>query len=191
MKPLRIVSFGTSLSAGGGWQADLRARLQHELHSDVEVLIHARPGASSAWGVASVADVVALDPDLVLIEFAINDASILRGVSLGQSRANLLCMVTALQAAAPGRQILLMTMNPALGLKGLVRPLLGRYYGLCRQLATELGLGFVDLHQQWAELPRGELRQAIPDGLHPTPEAGKQVIVAPLARAIACLLDAA
>jgi lysophospholipase L1-like esterase len=191
MPALRVVSFGTSLSAGGGWQVDLCARLQRELARDVAVMIHAKPGASSAWGVQTVANVAALNPDLVLLEFAINDASLLRGVSLGQSQANLVQMVTALQSNAPRRQIMLMTMNPAFGMKGMVRPLLGRHYALCRQVATDLQLGFVDLGAEWAKLPARELRHAIPDGLHPTPEAGRKVIVPPLAQAIVDLIRSA
>jgi acyl-CoA thioesterase-1 len=191
MQAFRVVSFGTSLSAGGGWQADLCARLQSELGRDVEVLIHAKPGASSAWGVETVAKVAALDPDLVLLEFAINDASLLRGVSLGQSRTNLARMVTALQSEAPGRQIMLMTMSPAFGLKRMVRPLLSHYYGLCRQVATDLDLTFIDLGSEWAKLPAGELRRAIPDNLHPTPEAARNVIVPPLAEAIVRLIRSA
>ncbi|HEV7719084.1 MAG TPA: SGNH/GDSL hydrolase family protein [Arsenicitalea sp.] len=191
MQAFRIVSFGTSLSAGGGWQADLCARLQSELGRDVEVLIHAKPGASSAWGVETVANVAALDLDLILLEFAINDASLLRGVSLAQSRANLARMVAALRAEAPGRQIMLMTMSPPFRLKRLVRPLLGRYYALCRQVAIDLQLDFIDLRSEWAKLPASELRRAIPDNLHPTPEAARKVIVPPLAEAIVGLVRSA
>jgi lysophospholipase L1-like esterase len=154
-------------------------------------LIHAKPGASSAWGVETVAKVAALDPDLVLLEFAINDASLLRGVSLGQSRTNLARMVTALRSEAPRRQIMLMTMSPAFGLKRMIRPLLGRYHGLCRQVAIDLQLGFIDLGAEWAKLSTGELRRAMPDGLHPTPEAGRKVIVPPLAQAIVDLIRSA
>ncbi|MDB5560728.1 MAG: family esterase protein [Hyphomicrobiales bacterium] len=182
---MRIVSFGTSLSAGGGWQAGLRARLREELGADIQVLIHAKPGANSDWGVETLPNVLELEPDLVVIEFAINDASLLRGVSLARSRANMVNLVMALQAGAPERKIVLMTMNPAFGLKRMVRPLLGQYYALCEQLATELRVGFADLRPAWAALP--EVRRAIPDGLHPTPEAARSVIVPGLSEVIVAM----
>jgi len=181
----RIVSFGTSLSARGGWQVDLVARLAALFGLDAQIAIHAKPGANSDWGVESVAAVAALDADIVLIEFAINDASLLRGMSLARSRRNLISIVETLQAGAPERRLVLMTMNPALGLKRLIRPRLDSYYRICVQVATELGLEIADLRQSWTGFSQDQLRRAIPDGLHPLPDAASRVIIPRLVEVIA------
>ena len=127
MNGLHIVSFGTSLSARGGWQADLAAQLRERLNSEIEISIIAQPGANSDWGIDNVARVAALQAQVVPIEFAINDASIVRGLSLASSRDNLAAIAAALRAVAPHPRLVLMTMNPAHGLRGAARPLLDRY----------------------------------------------------------------
>ena len=181
---LRLVSFGTSLSARGGWQAALAARLRERLEADATIAIHAKPGANSDWGVANAATVAALDADIVLIEFSINDASLLRGVSLSRSRENLRKIVATLKASAPSPRLVLMTMNPALGLKRLVRPRLDAYYAVYLQVAAELGLGVAHLYQAWAALSPRQLRRAIPDGLHPLPDPAADIIVPALTQLI-------
>lgn len=186
---LRLVSFGTSLSARGGWQPALAAVLCDRLGADAEIIIQAKPGANSEWGVANAATVAALGADIVLIEFSINDASLLRGVSLPRSRENLGKIVTTLKAGAPSRRLVLMTMNPAHGLKWLVRPRLAAYYAIYRQMATECGLEFADLHQAWTTLSSRQLRRAIPDGLHPLPDAAAGIIVPALSEVIAKIDD--
>ena len=127
MTVLHIVSFGTSLSAHGGWQADLAAQLRQSLKSEIEISIIAQPGANSDWGIANVARVAALEAQIVLIEFAINDASVVRGMSLARSRDNISRIATALRSGEQQPRLLLMTMNPAHGLRGAARPLLDRY----------------------------------------------------------------
>ena len=51
-------------------------------------LSHRTGGATSAWGLDQVDVVIAKAPDLIVLEFAINDADLGRGLSLAESRDN-------------------------------------------------------------------------------------------------------
>src|SRR5690606_22540723 len=77
---LRIVVVGTSLTARYNWPDRLETALMGCLDQPVEVETLARAGASIAWGTRQAATVLELKPDLVLIEFAINDADLRDGV---------------------------------------------------------------------------------------------------------------
>jgi acyl-CoA thioesterase I len=170
-EPIRIVAFGTSLTARQDWQDELAVQLDD--CAPVEVTTIARGGANSDWAVENLPRVAAARPAIVLIEFAVNDASLLHGVSLEQSRANTEAILAAL--AASGAQPMLMTMNPAHGVRLLSRPWLADYYRLYREIAAERGAILIDLTPVWDA--RGDFSNAIPDGVHPSAEAAREVIV--------------
>ena len=115
--------------------------------------------------------VVAARPDIVLVEFAVNDADIRLGVGLEQSRANALRIVGELKRQCPGARICLMTMNPVLGVKALLRPMLGAYYDAWRAAAVESRVELIDIYPIWRRQPAARLRAMIPDGAHPTDAA--------------------
>jgi lysophospholipase L1-like esterase len=114
--------------------------------------------------------IVATCPDVVLIEFSLNDASWLKGVSLRQSRRNTEEIVARLLGALPLTTIYLMTMNPVYGLRRWIRPRLKAYYDLYGELAKGLWVGHIDSRPAWNRLTRPQLTIAIHDGLHPIPE---------------------
>jgi lysophospholipase L1-like esterase len=186
---LAIVAFGTSLTARGDWQADLADRLGACTDAVVEVHTIALGGANSNWALEHLDEVVALSPDVVLVEFSINDASLLHGVSAHQSRANTERIITSLQALIPHVKVVLMTMNPASGLRWLSRPFLDDFYRIYRDLAEERRVALADLAPRWEVYDGREL--AMPDGLHPTPEAARAVIVPELLQLLGCRSDAA
>jgi lysophospholipase L1-like esterase len=178
--PIKIVAFGTSLTANGGWQDELARRLGACRDGPVELETVALPGANSQWALETIDEVVAKDPDIVLIEFSMNDASLLHGVSTDQSRTNTEAIILRLQAAIPRVQVVLMTMNPAAGLRAMTRPFLGDFYRIYREIAAEHHVPLADLTTRWeadAQWP-----EALPDGLHPTPESARAVIVPELLR---------
>ena len=109
--PLRIVAFGTSLTAPPGWPEALVAQLETCLGRPVVLTRVAGPGQGTAWALAQTDRVIAARPDLVLIEFAINDADLLDGIGLAASRANHGRLLDALAAGLPRAQMVLMTMN--------------------------------------------------------------------------------
>jgi acyl-CoA thioesterase-1 len=181
--PIRVVAFGTSLTARQEWQAEVVTRLDDSCAA-IEIITVAKGGMNSDWAVDMLPQVVAERPALVLIEFAVNDASLLHGLSSQQSRTNTETIVDTLANA--GARPLLMTMNPARGLNGLSRPWLADAYQLYRDIAGERGVTLIDLAPLWEA--RGDLDALIPDGVHPTADAARDVIAPTVAEALQPLL---
>lgn len=175
-RPLRITLLGTSLSHGEIWPDSLRRALQARLNQPVDLSIMARPGAGSRWGRDQARRAAERAPDWVLIEFAINDADIRDGQSLAGARRSHAALVQDLRALQPQADIVLLTMSPAQGLRGLLRPRLGAHYRQYRELAATLDLGLVDLYPRWRALP-GATRGLQADGLHPDPQTAADLIV--------------
>ncbi len=180
--PIRIVAFGTSLTARQEWQADVVARLA--ACAAVEIVTIAKSGMNSDWAVEMLPQVVAETPAIVLIEFAVNDASLLHGVPGERSRANTETIIDMLVSA--GTRPILMTTNPAHGARFLSRPWLADYYQLYRDIAVERGVTLIDLAPLWEA--RGTLDVAIPDGVHPAPDAARELIAPAVAEALRPLL---
>lgn len=177
--PARIVAFGTSLTHDEPWTADLAARLSACFGTEVQVIAIAGPGQGSAWGLDQVSRVIAEAPDLVLVEFAINDARIRNGASLARSRAQHDAILDAVSEVPA----VLMTMSPVRGPEQwLKRWRLPAYYRLYGDLAEDRGLGLIDLYSRWRAEPE---RFDAPDGLHPGGAAAAGLIGPVVTRAIA------
>ncbi|WP_424991082.1 SGNH/GDSL hydrolase family protein [Fluviibacterium sp. S390] len=182
-RPARILAFGTSLTARGSWPEDLADTLTACLGHPVQMTRVAQSGMGSAWALEQLDRVVAARPDLVLLEFSINDADLLDGVSRRTSRARHAALLAALTRDLPDTRVLLMTMSPVTGVvRHLQRPWLGAYYGIYRDLADEQGVGLADLFPRWRAAP-ADLRD-LPDGLHPAPGKTAQLAVPVLAQMI-------
>lgn len=180
--PLTMGVLGTSLSRGAAWPAEAAAALAQCRGAPVDVVVAARPGATSLWGIDALDGLLAHAPDLVLIEFAINDAAVLRGVSLARSRRaheELLSRVSA-SGAAP----VLLTTSGAWGMNALERPGLEAYFDLYRRIAAARGARLIDIAPLWDALAPSAAAKASPDGLHPTQEAVRAVAGDALARAL-------
>ncbi|GGE01143.1 hypothetical protein GCM10011390_19980 [Aureimonas endophytica] len=175
--PLHIVAFGTSLTARGGWQPDLRQALAACLGRDVAITTVARSGSTSAWALANVETVVAARPDIVLVEFSVNDAALDRLTTPGRSRAAMAAVLGRLREGLPDARVFSMAMNPIHGLRGLMRPFLDSYVEAHRRIAAGLGQGFIDFRPFWAEFSDAALARMIPDGAHPQPEAASAIMV--------------
>lgn len=167
---------GTSLTARPGWADRLAAALAPCLPAAPEVTRIAEPGAGSAWGLAQAGRVAAARPDLVLVEFAINDADIFDGVSLASAAAQHRALAAALRAAHPAPVLGLMTTGPATGPRGWTRPRLAAHYAQYRGLAAELGTGLLDLYPRWRALAP-DARGLDADGLHPDPAAAAALVL--------------
>lgn len=187
--PVSIIVFGTSLTANYDWPDVLGDRLGFCLQRSVSVTAVARAGQGSGWalseGLAQIKEQAAAD--LIIAEFAINDADILDGVWLKDSRRQHDALIGQLRdVLAPGGGILLMTTNPVEGLvRHLQRPRLMGYYGLYPQLAETHDLGLADLTPRWQAAMAAADGSLFQDGLHPTQAAARAVIVPALAEQIA------
>lgn len=179
---LQIVVLGTSLSHREIWPTALAEALTACWGHPVPMTVIARPGAAVDWGLTQVAQVAGAQPDIVLVEFAINDADLRDGHSLGAARRLHGQLLTELQTALPEAAIVLMTMSPAHGLRGLMRPRLGAHYLQYRTLAETYDVGLIDLFPHWLALPRAA-RGLQADGLHPDPQVAADLI-APKAAAV-------
>ncbi len=183
-EPLLVSALGTSLTAPGAWLESLSAALEPLLNRPVRTLNFARVGATSRWGLRIVDQVSQARPDIAIVEFASNDAALHRHVPLGESRANITQIIHALKGASSKTRVYLMTMSPLIGLRGLLRPRLARYYELYPVLAAGERVGFIDNRPAWKALSRAELRRALPDGSHPTREFALSITLANVVRAI-------
>ncbi len=181
----KIVTFGTSLTARGGWQLPLQEALTKCLKVPVLVDSVARSGATSEWALEKIGDVIAAKPDIVLVEFYANDAALNRFMTVERSRQNMATILGQLKQQLPHARIIVMGMNPIFGIRGFIRPFINSYIDAHHQLANEMALDFYDNRPAWAELSPDELSAAIPDGSHPLPEAASAVIVPGLTQEIA------
>lgn len=183
---LRIAVLGTSLSARASWPGEVERLLEHCLGRGVDMIRLAKPGATSDWGVAQGVEIGAFQPDLVIVEFAINDGDLLDGLSRSRSKANHEALITAVKAR--GAAVLLVTTNPVGRLATLKRPLLPVYHDIYLSLARAMGTGLFDGERRWRQFPGW--RAALPDGVHPDPAVEAQLFAAPMAGLIAWALGA-
>lgn len=183
-RPSKIVAFGTSLTARGGWQGPLAERLTSCLGWSVVVDTVAKSGAPSSWGLGHVDDVIRLKPDVVLVEFYANDAALNRFTSVSTSSDTIGALFSSLRHGLPKARIIAQIMNPVSGLAGMARPYFGLYIDAHLRQARANGVDIIDHRKRWMSLSGNQLAKAIPDGLHPTPEAAASIIVGPLAAKI-------
>ncbi len=171
--PARVVLLGTSLFRRGAWPEDLQQQLSACRAAPFSVDRVAKSGAASDWGREQLQQIQ--NGDIVVIGFAQNDASLLRGMGLRKSRANHVHMITALQAK--GATVVLSTLSPAYSWRGLTRLGLPAYQNMYRALSSEMAVHLSDDAQAWEAIEHADIKTYIPDGLHPTDGAMRAVTV--------------
>ena len=186
-KKQTVVVYGTSLSHTAEWPKALKEYLDQQFPGQVNFINSASSGKESNWGVANLAKrVLTNQPDLVFIEFSINDAATKHNISTEKSAANLDRIVKALRQQNPQVDIVLQTMStvwdspaePPDRAAAKARPHLDDYYEVYRKYAREHGLPLVDHYPSWLKLQQedeGKYKQWLPDGTHPIPEASLAV----------------
>lgn len=174
-----IVTYGTSLTDGAAWVKDLKARLE-EKYPGLATVINSGKGAMwSQWGVENLSErVLSHRPDMVFIEFAINDAYLPYETTLDQCRNRLEAMIDRILEVNEKCDIVLMTMNPPVGASLEVRPIFNEYYDVYRSVAKEWDLPLIDHFVAWnailTENPE-QFHQWVPDNIHPIAEGSLAV----------------
>ncbi len=187
-KQQTVVTYGTSLTAGGCWVAQLQQALNANYPSLVTVINSGQGAMWSKWGLDNLdTRVIAKKPDTVLIEFAINDAYLDYRTSVTEARSNLTNMIDRIVSSEPDTEIILMTMNPPIGIHFERRPRIKDYYQMYRDVAKERKLQLIDLDANWEpilEANRDQFVKYIPDGIHPGPEGCAKVIAPTILKAL-------
>ena len=182
----RVIVYGTSLTINGAWATALKEYFDKRFPEQVTFFNSAKSGMHSDWGVANLQDrVLSKNPDLVFVEFAVNDAATRFNISVEKSQANLDQMVKTLQKQNPEVEIVLQTMDPAWDSPrvpekkpGSDRPNLEAYYDAYRNYAREHNLPLVDNYPNWLKIQKEEpekYQKMVPDGIHPSSSASVAV----------------
>jgi len=142
----------------------------------------------SKWGVDNLDKrVIEKNPDTVLIEFAINDAYLPHKTSVEQARSNLENMIGRILKSHPDCEIVLMVMNPPIGVHLERRPKVKDYCQMYRDVAKNRKLLLIDHYPKWEKLlneARELFNKYVPDGLHPGPEGCKIVILSEIIKSL-------
>jgi acyl-CoA thioesterase-1 len=177
--PLRILLVGTSLTARGSWPRLLEAQLVSCAPRGVEVRTLARAGMGIRWGLPELRRRFAASepplPDIVVVEFAANDATLTRGLPLDVAKARTRDLIALVRSI--GAVPFVSTMNPAWAEEWITRPGQARYHGIYRDVAAETGAGLIDTAPVWQTLPREDRRRLVPDNGHPTDEGAALITV--------------
>lgn len=187
-KPQTVVTYGTSLTAGGAWVGQLQEALNAKFPGLATVVNSGKGAMWSKWGVDNLdTHVIAKKPDTVFIEFGINDAYLDYKTSVDDARNNLMAMIDRILAAKPETDIILMTMNPPINVHLERRPKINDYYQMYRDVAKERKLQLIDHYANWEpilEKDKALFDQLVPDGIHPGPEGCRQVITPTILKAL-------
>jgi len=150
-------------------------------------------------GMTQLADLLAKDnPDVVFIEFGINDAYLQYKISKQASRDNLQSMIDQIRAWAAKQnqgkgksvEIVVQAMNNCVGVHAEQRPDLAEYYQGYREVAkANKGVLFIDTYGKWLELCNSQPDHAtwnsyVPDGIHPNAKGAKAIIVPSVRQAL-------
>ncbi|OPY49956.1 MAG: multifunctional acyl-CoA thioesterase I and protease I and lysophospholipase L1 [Methanosaeta sp. PtaU1.Bin060] len=174
-----IVVFGDSITAGYAvrrgfpsfWKEMLERRYPD---ARIELINSGISGETSMEGLARLDwSVLSYEPDLVTINFGINDCVL--GLGLEEFEMNFVEMIRRIRAG-PGSEILLLSSQP------LETPPYDRmvldYYQAIERVARELEVGFLDVYGAWMERVRQgtPLASLILPGLDHPNEAGYRII---------------
>jgi len=176
-----IVTYGTSLTAVGAWVGQFDVLLEEHFPGKAKVVNGAQGGANSAWGVNSLDEkVLKHKPDVVFIEFAINDSVAKRKVSISKARENLNNIIDRILEQNSKCEIILSTMNVPVGHTGLMRPQIKDYYQMYRDVSKERKFQLIDHYVSWNKLLKANPKmyvKYVPDLIHPVYEGALKIIL--------------
>lgn len=199
---VKISALGTSLTGGTWrWFDVMKEWLNEEYPGQISYLnlgvgasasmtVPAMKGNKYTWkkcGLDRIPEAIAAEPDVVFIEFTVNDAYIPYNISVNDSRKNLEFMIHALKEADAAAEIVLQTMNVILDMPELNhtessnRPDLPKYNKMYRQVAKKYNLLLIDHYPNWKKFLKREGRdkyiEVVTDGVHPNLEGYRKILL--------------
>lgn len=180
-----IAAFGDSITAGyavrRGFPSLWKERLAQKYpEARIEMINSGVSGDTTHDGLARLDwAVLAYEPDLVTINFGINDC--VMGLGLEEFESNLVEMIKRIRGG-PNSEILLLSSEP-LETSPYDKFVLD-YYEVIRRVAGEMDVGFVDVYRAWMERVEAgtPLSSLILPGLDHPNEAGYGIIADELMR---------
>jgi acyl-CoA thioesterase-1 len=187
-KQQRVIAYGTSLTASGAWVKQLQAALNSSHPGKAKVINSGKGAMWSKLGVDNLDKrVIEKNPDTVLIEFAINDAYLNYKTSVEQAQSNLENMIGRILKVNVNCEIVLMVMNPPIGVHLERRPEIKDYYQMYRDVAKVRKLILIDHYPKWEKILNKDpklFNKYVPDGIHPGAEGCKAVILPNITKAL-------
>ena len=197
---VKIAALGTSLT-GGTWRwFDVMKEWLDETYPDQVSYKNLGVGASASSyppgssGLDKVKELAGYNPDVVFIEFAVNDAYKPYNISVGESRENLESMIGTLKNANPNVEIIMQTMNVVIDMPELnmseatKRSDLPKYLNMYRRVANEKHLLLIDHYPNWENYLKNEGRDAyiriVTDGIHPNMEGYSMILLPELQKTL-------
>ena len=182
-KPQTLVVYGTSLSSGDGgkaWVKTVTDQLNSKYEGRLKVYNSGKSAMWSTWGVQHLEDsLISKKPDVVLMEFSMNDAFLNYKTSLELAELNLNYTINRIKLFNPDCEIILQIMNIPLDAHAAQRPKLNSYYNLYRAVAKKRGILIIDHYPNWKKIldkGKDEYLKLVPDGIHPNEAAARSVI---------------
>jgi acyl-CoA thioesterase I len=177
-----VITYGTSLTSNAAWVQQLQAALNSSYPGKAKVINSGKGAMWSKWGVDNLDKlVIEKKPDTVLIEFAINDAYLPYKTSIEQARSNLENMIDRILKSNSNCEIVLMVMNPPIGVPLELRPKIKDYYQMYRDVAKNRKLLLIDHYPNWETILNKDpalFKKYISDGIHPSAQ-GCAMVVSP------------
>ena len=185
-RPQKLVAYGTSLTETGGWVDILRTHLTDRYGENATVINSAKSAMWSGWGVENLDErVISLDPDLVILEFAVNDAFLEYQTSVEKARSNMLDMIGRIKKHNRKCEIVIFVTNPMADVHLERRPDYLSYYEENRAIAKENKLRLADTFPVWKALLDMDPKvyfSLVPDKIHPR-EPGSLLVTVPVIEA--------
>ncbi len=172
-KSLKIVALGDSLTygwmVGKGYLAFFEELINIRYpESIIEIINRGVPGDTARGGLLRLAGhVISSKPDLVLVQFALNDA--FNGHPVSQFKENISSIITEIKANTSA-EILLGTSS---ALQGADKDIAEKYYSALFDIAKDKGIPIALTHEYWEQkIAQGTKFESLVqnDGVHPNEE---------------------
>lgn len=179
----KVACFGPSTTGYGGWPEALEAQLK-PLHTSKNIVVRnfGRNGQASIYGVMNIGNVIACNPNAVVLDFALADGFQTITSTVKERNRDI---INQLRTALPGVAIYLLTSNPFYGQAGIDHPSIPVAYQMYRDLAAEESVHLVDTFPLWPTTGSPPFpTQNSNDGVHPTVGANLLYLVPTLVAAV-------